>query len=279
MKIKNLLLATTITFVAFIFLSCKKDSLTTNDETEATFELSSNEAIIENITEDANDILFQVTTSSNLNGSGRATNQQRDLLNCGSVNINPLSGFPKIITIDFGSGCTIGNITRKGLISITISDSVRLSGSTAVMTFDGYYVNSYKLEGAITWTNTSVPGTKSWQRKSENGKITAPDSKYWQFSGVKDIVQTAGSNTPHNLIDDVFSITGNHTIINVAKETRTSTILEPLQKKFVCENVDRGTAKIEGENHTAVIDFGQGDCDKIATVSIDGGVPRTIILR
>src|SRR5215216_3772173 len=143
MKIKSLLLTTTITFITFSFFSCKKDGSTANNETETTFEMSSNDAITENITEDANDILFQVTASGNLDGSGRATNQQRDLLNCGSINISPLSGFPKIITIDFGNGCTIDNITRKGLISITISDSIRISGSTAVMTFSNYYINNY----------------------------------------------------------------------------------------------------------------------------------------
>ncbi len=147
------------------------------------------------------------------------------------------------------------------------------------MTFNNYYVNDFKVEGTITWTNTSEPGTRSWERKCEDGKITASDGRYWLHSGIKQIVQVQGVSTPHNLLDDVFSITGHHTITNANGETRTSTIIEPLQKKVVCENVDKGTVKIEGANHTAIVDFGDGTCDRLATISIDGRDPKTILLR
>lgn len=147
------------------------------------------------------------------------------------------------------------------------------------MTFDNYFVNGFKKEGTITWTNTSSGATKSWSRKVENGKITAPDGRYWLHSGLKNVVQTAGASTPLNLLDDVFSITGNHTVTNAAGNSRTATITEALQKKTVCENIDKGKVKIEGASHYAIIDFGDGTCDRVATISIDGRAPRTILLR
>jgi hypothetical protein len=278
MKLKDLLLATLILFATSVFTSCKKDNTsTTSEEDETTFELSSNDAVTENITEDANDILFTAAVSNNFSGNSPVSTT--DILGCGSISVTPLEGFPKTINIDFGDACTIGNITRKGEIIITISDSLRKSGSIAVMTFNKYYVNGFKVEGTLTWTNTSQPGSRSWERKSENGKITSPEGKYWTFSGIKNIVQTEGVGTPHNLLDDVFSITGNHTVTNAAGKTRTSTILEALQKKVICENVDKGKVEIKGANHTATIDFGEGTCDRVATISIDGSAPRTILLR
>jgi hypothetical protein len=33
----------------------------------------------------------------------------------------------------------------------------------------------------------------------------------------------------------------------------------------------RGTVTITKPNHTAVLDYGEGTCDNIATLSIDGG--------
>ena len=36
---------------------------------------------------------------------------------------------------------------------------------------------------------------------------------------------------------------------------------------------------LSGDGADALIDFGNGDCDKIATVSVNGGEPRTIVLR
>lgn len=283
MKIKNLIICTTFSLTIIGFWSCKKDdSQTNNEEIETTFELSANDAITENITEDANDILMEAGVDNNFAGrnSGAVTTQTMDNLTCASLTVTPAQGFPKSISIDFGSTCTSPNgVVRKGKINITVSDSLRKSGSVAVMTFDNYYVNGFKVEGTLTWTNTSQAGLKSWRRKWENGKITAVDGRFWLHSGIKDIMQLEGVSTPRNLLDDVFSVTGNHTITNAAGKTITSTITEALQKKVICENVDKGKVKIEGGSHYAVIDFGDGSCDRIATISIDGTTPRTIFLR
>lgn len=282
MKPKNLLVAFAIISLFIGLYSCKKNKdQEASAEYETTYQLSNDQATAENLTEDANSILQEVAAEQNLMGDNFAgtTITSNNFLDCAEVTVTPVSGFPKTIVIDFGIGCTSPNgITRKGKMTIVLSDSVRKHGSTAVMTFDHYFVNNYQKEGTITWTNTSTPGTKSWQRKVENGKITAPDGRYWLHSGIKDVVQTAGINTPYNLLDDVFSITGNHTVTNAAGKTRECTILEALQKKVVCANIDKGKQKIQGPDHYAIIDFGDGTCDRTATISIDGNPPRTILL-
>ena len=92
------------------------------------------------------------------------------------------------------------------------------------------------------------------------------------------VTQTAGVGTL-TLLDDIFSITGNHSVTNSAGRTRDCTVLEALQKKTACSNIDKGKLKVQGPNHFALIDFGDGTCDNLATISIDGRAPRTIILR
>ncbi len=278
MKPKILLIAFTLISFVFSFVSCKKNDHTT-DEYETTFELSGDQAIADNLTEDANDVFTEAATDKDLMG-GRTPTETTGILSCATVTITPLLGFPKTIVIDFGTGCTSPNgVTRIGKINIVLSDSVRSTGSTAVMTFVNYFVSGFKKEGIITWTNTSLPGSRSWQRKVENGKITAPDGRYWLHSGIRNVEQTAGVNTPNTILDDVFSITGNHTVTNAAGNTRVITTLTPLQKKVICENIDKGTIKVQGPNHYAIIDFGDGTCDRLATISIDGRAPRTILLR
>ena len=148
------------------------------------------------------------------------------------------------------------------------------------MTFDNYIVGIHKKEGTITWTNTSTVAQRSWRRVCVNGKITNTlTNNFWLHSGTQDIVQTAGNNTPNILLDDVFSITGNRTVTKSNGVTRVGTGLTALQKKTICENIDKGTYKIEGPSHIAVIDFGDGTCDNQATVSIDGNPPRNFTLR
>ena len=279
MLTKNLFLALAAGTLMLSLYSCKKNDSSAIAEIESTFELSGDQAVADNLTQDANDVLNEAAMDKNLLG-GHGPTGTNGTLSCATVTVNPLIGFPKTIVIDFGTGCTSTNgILRSGKINILLSDSIRSSGSTAVMTFTNYYVGGYKKEGTITWTNTSTPGTLSWQRKVENGKITAPNGNYWLHSGIRNVVQTAGVNTPNNLLDDVFSITGNHTVTNSAGVTRTITTLTPLQKKVICDNIDKGTLKVQGPNHYAVVDFGDGTCDNIATLSIDGRTPRTIILR
>ncbi len=285
MKTNRLLTAFAVILLAVSLLSCTKQNTfsTTSAEDETTFELSGNQAVADNLTEDANNIFMEAAANRNLLGSnfGSLPVITSNTLSCATVTVTPATGFPKIIVIDFGTtGCTsTNNIIRKGKINITLSDSVRRTGSKAVITFSNYTVNNFKKEGTITWANTSNSITKSWQRKVENGRVTAPGGRYWLHNGVRDVVQIAGTATPNTLLDDIFLITGNYSITNAAGKTRDCFITEALQKKSTCDNIGTGKLKVQGAAHNALINFGEGDCDKLATISIDGQEPRTIVLR
>ena len=285
MKTKSHFTLLAVTAMLLIFTSCKKENTVTvtSEEKETTLELGTGQAVADNITEDANEAFMEAAANKNLLGN-ILTNQivtTTNILSCASVSVNPASGFPKNIIIDFGNGsCSSSNgIVRKGKINIVLSDSVRKAGSTAVITFNNFYINGFKKEGTVTWTNTSTITTKGWQRKVENGKIIAPDGRYWLHSGIRDAVQIAGTTTPNTLLDDAYLITGNHKVTNSSGKTRNCYITEALQKKTVCENIGSGKLKIEGNNHNAIINFGDGTCDKVATISIDGNTPITIQLR
>ena len=246
---------------------------------EATFELSADNATADFMTEDDNDVLMEAAEDRNLLGNfASQTIESNNILACADVTVTPQNGFPKTIVIRFDSTCVSARgIVRKGVIRIVISDSLRTSGSTAVMTFERYFVNNFKREGTHTWTNTSQPGRKSWQRKLEGGKIISPIGKFWLHESIKDVVQTAGISTAR-LMDDIFLITGNASVTNAAGARRTATILSALQKKYICRNIDKGSIKFQGPNHIAVQDYGNGDCDNIATISINGRPSRTITL-
>ena len=280
MKAKHIL--TIAAFAIAAFTSCKK----TNDnpvetEQEITIQSSKDQAVTDYLLEDANDVLDEATVDNNLMG-GRVTNatSTNRTLSCATITVTPLSGFPKTITIDFGTaGCTSPNgVVRSGKIIVTLSDSLRRPGSVATMTFDNYYVQGYKKEGTITWRNTTVPPRRSWERTVTNGKITAPNGRFWLHSGVKNVTQIEGNGTPRILLDDIFEITGNSSVTNSNGVTRTATVITTLRKKVICPNIDRGTIQFVGPNHTVLMDYGNGTCDRQATISVDGGTPVTILL-
>ncbi len=276
---------TTLTIVActsFFFFACTKNNTTNiiTAEQETTFELSSGQAVADNIAEDANGVFMEAAAKNNLLGSNSLPIITTNNLAGANITVTPLTGFPKSIIVDFGTGFTSANgALRKGRILIKLSDMVRKNGSTAIILFDNYFVNGYKKEGTITWTNTNTATAKGWQRKTTNGKTTTPDGEYWLYEGVRDAVQIAGASTPNTLLDDTFLITGNQTVTNALGKTRNCFITEALEKKLACENITAGKLRVEASNHTAVIDFGNGNCDKLATVSINGNNPRSIQLK
>src|SRR5215203_1698443 len=216
----------------FFLVSCQKQEAEPDPELETTFKLSEDQAISESINDDATVVFFEASMNSGLyrpTGTVETTNT----LSCATVTVTPQSTFPKTIVIDFGTGCVSADgIARKGKINITLSDYLHNPGSTATMTFDNYYAAGFKVEGTITWTNTSTPSGISWSRQITNGRVIEPlGGYYWLHEGIKNVIQTAGASTPLNLLDDVYSVTGNHTVTNPAGKTRTVTITEALEKK------------------------------------------------
>jgi hypothetical protein len=284
MKAKNILPALIIASFIMAFSSCKKDRSSTIDEIETTFEISENQAVSDNLNQDAGDVMEEAAARHGLTGGGNGCgnpNTMNWIGQCATITVT--GNFPaKNIKIDFGAGCTSPNgVIRKGIVNILLTDSVRTPGSKATITFDNYFVNAFKKEGTITRTNTTIAGsnTRSHNRTVTNGKITGPNGKYWLHSSNIDITQTAGVNTPCDITDDVYTLTGTRTATNAAGKSRTSSTQTPLQKKTSCSNIDMGILKVEGPNHYAIIDFGDGACNNLATISIDGRPARNIILR
>src|SRR6185436_8193421 len=101
MKIKSLIICLALSLTAICFYSCKKDNTTSSSDAEVatTFELSGNDAVTENITEDNNDILMETAVDNNFSGNNAVSvTQSMNILGCAAVTVDPLEGFPKNIS-------------------------------------------------------------------------------------------------------------------------------------------------------------------------------------
>lgn len=204
------------------------------------------------------------------------------LTSCATVTVdNATPGvFPKEFTIDFGSVCTFNGITRSGSITITISDYVLNNGS--IMTIErgsNYYINGRKVEGTVvyenTTTNTAIP---QWTRTITNGKITNLNGIVFNHYGTRTVKQTAGVST---LIfaDNIYEISaGNHTITNAAGSSLNLTVVEPLIKKYACNNVSQGKLDLQGAVLDGILDYGDNTCDNLATYTHSNGTVYPVIL-
>lgn len=204
--------------------------------------------------------------------------------------------FPVIVVMDFGNtGCMgpDGRI-RRGKIITEYTNRLVYPGAIATTTFDGFYVDDIHVEGTHKITNISVapvpPASLVWKYRVEviNGKLTKLNGNYTEWNSTKTITQIEGSSTPYNPRDDIFKIEGSANGF-VKRGTLLvrweSAITEPLIRRVTCQWIVKGRIRtlrvnLPNPNNSrwvAVLDFGTGNCDNQATITING-VTRQITL-
>lgn len=220
---------------------------------------------------------------------GRAAEGNRDertdtLPRCISISITPMQPlvFPKTVVLDFGSGCMSHGHLRSGKITTVYSGRLIEPGSSATTTFDNYSIDSFSISGTHTITNTTNVGGNQRQFTIDisNAKLSKPNGNYEDWDASRVITQIEGNGTvlPY---DDIFRITGHSS----GKTKRgdliflwSSEIGEPLVKKFNCRWFSKGTVNAgrngssSGTQWIGVLDFGTGDCDNKATLTVNGNV-------
>lgn len=258
----RLLLLTAFSLSCLQFISCtKEDSLGATDSTPIVVSASidlANELDIQTGTQVSFDKLTAKQTGKSLTSS------------CATVVMDTqTSTFPKIFYVDFGTGCTVNSITRKGKLKITFSGYITETGSTMTIERIDYYVNGNKVEGKITYKNTTLT-VPQWTRTVTEGIFTDAKGNVYQNSGSHTIKQTEGAETL-TLTDNTYEmIEGSHTVTNQNGGKITLTVTEPLVKKFSCDYVSKGKLKVESTILKGTIDYGTGDCDNKGTYTQNG---------
>ena len=294
-------LITAALFISLVMIACKKeksDSLSPTEEEQIANYSSQSETENEVVFNDVFDNVMGVNTEVGLGGTGvfgrvaSTANGREDGMDsiptCVQVSITLLNAparFPMKIVIDFGAGC-VGRDghTRAGKIITEYSGKLTEPGNSATTRFDGFKFDSISVQGTHKITNTTgVGGTSNNQRQFTiditDAKLSKPNGNYSLWSSTKVITQTEGNGTPLYPLDDIFKVSGSsHGQIkygNLIYNWR-SEIVEPLIKKFTCHWISKGTIKVRREalatnsQWVATLDYGTGDCDFLATLTING---------
>ena len=283
---------------AITFSSCKKEeSLTPLTATEtdpvelavtqqATTEEAESEAQFDdvfNITASMNtsEVGEDLGVSANVSGLTELGSTTANTARCFTITVVPNipNVFPKTVTVDFGTGC-LGRDGkyRKGKIVSIYTNRMVVPGAKVSTTFIGYYVDSLKIEGTHITENTSNSNMQGWKVKVIDGKITNTNNNRWKkWNSIKDVLQVAGNGTPNFPLDDIYKIEGAATGSNSGGHTWSSLITEPLIKKFACPWIVQGKVRLNRDGRTALLDYGNGNCDNQAVIYING-VPHIITL-
>ena len=177
----------------------------------------------------------------------------------------------------FWSPTSKGQYERVGLSS-TDSESVNATASTSTSgsghstTFNDYYVNDNHVMGTRSRVNNGHNLAGNWNITTVvNGTIifaNNTDTLTWNSTQNKEWLQGYLSST---IWDNIVLITGNSNGTRPNGTTYSKTILTPLKRQMPCFYFVSGTVQVVQSNKpTKVIDYGNGNCDAWATVTING---------
>ncbi len=272
-----------VTAVSLVFsISCQKDSAPLSQDD---LNLADDNAVVNVAMDDIfNTVDYATVLLEDALGKGEA---KSDMMmsgdSCPRVTVDNLAPgvWPKVITIDYGTGCSgFYGSTRAGKIIITVTNRRVATGAKRTVTFDNYYFNGIKVEGTKEIENLGTNANKNIviSVKLTGGKLILPDGKTIEREVDHQREWIAGWTT-RSIWDDECLITGTATGKTIEGKTYTNTILTALHWKRVCEFVVSGIVKVESEGiEPFEIDFGNGECDANATVR-RGNQSKEITLR
>ncbi|WP_445453854.1 hypothetical protein [Flavobacterium sp. 25HG05S-40] len=287
MKTTNLILGFAL---ALTILSCSKEE---NSNGNA---ISTEDAQVSSKIDAMNDDVSAIVEEEEANTYSDAINGktseliESELTSCATITRVPAFGTAPTVgetvtkTIDFGTGCTLnsGNVVS-GRIIISFVFQPSATSHTINYSFDNFFHNGIAFNGDKTFTRTmtAAPNAHPIVTMTMDLTATLPNGALYRRVGnrVREIIEGFGDAV---LANNVYQITGSWVTTGPNGGTQTSTITTPLNVKMSCIAVNKpllvsGIITIVRNNNTATLDFGDGTCDNLAVLTVNGNNYNIVI--
>lgn len=265
---------------AVVISSCSKDSSDDVIVDQETFDVqelkASDEA--ELITEEVINVGEDVYAADELSfyNKGYTSDFLPDCVTITTV----ITSTSKEKTIDFGEGCELpnGNVLS-GIIYLSYLKDLDLAINTLSMSLENFTFNGVAVEGSATVERV---------RSNENGNpqsdasasftATWPEGDSASFTGnrTREWIEGYGSGFWG---DNVFLITGMATYTGPLGNVFVKETITPLRRELACRFIVSGVLEISRNDATASLDFGDGSCDAVGTLTYPDGTMEEIFLR
>lgn len=254
----------------FLFTSCSKDESVDQPVDDTGVELTAEDSKQAAQAEETSDRVFDVVESAYVEIEEETrSNSNSFFSDCVTITISTENGVT-FVTLDFGLGCELpnGNILS-GKIHITYG-----------LPQNGTITITYTLED-FTFNGKGVAGGATVFRQRENVSgnpeaivnkdllISFPAGLAVSVDAVKSFewIEGVGSGT---WMDNVYLVTGNRTIETNTGFSHYGIVIEPLRREATCQWFVSGTIEITRNGNMGVLDFGDGTCDNLATLTVNG---------
>jgi hypothetical protein len=291
MKKKILLFGMFLSIAAFT--SCTSDSNTTTADAAVTSNDVAASQSMDNAIDDVSLIADNQYELSEGSSTGKTVGNYFSILpSCATVSDAGSTTSVRVITVTFGttsSACLFRGHAIKGQITLT-----RTIGTTfpkiMTVTCSNLYINDNKLDGMSTWKREMLGDGVTLHPKTTftmTGMTLTTKAGVYTRNGERTREMTAGFPTRLSSTDDEYSTYGTFTTTHPNGSVFTSLIevATPLKNKTACSLQQppmpfpvSGKLKLTKNSHTATIEYGNGDCDNLAMLSIDGAAATPIVL-
>lgn len=251
--------------------SCKKND---NDKKGSPTEAAENNAFAEAQYNDVTTLLDQASVSGTVTFGAAGQRGVGDIMGCATATVDTSSNLHTIV-IDFGNtNCEgVDGRSRRGKILASYTGRFREQGTVINITFDNYYVNDHKVGGTKKITNQGKNPAGNLVYKVEvDGTITKPggNATYtWVSTRYRE--WRAGFNSPLNILDDVYAITGTANGVTYEGVSYTLTATQELVRKMNCKWFESGKIELTQSGFPAIVlDYGNTGCDANASISVLG---------
>lgn len=282
MKTKFLMMSAVL---ALMVTACSKDDKNNSSDSSSDFISSTNMDVISDDVSQIVELESDETTPSNR----LTTNADNFLSNCAQVTTE-VSGNTVTRTINFGeTNCTLNNGNDvRGKIILTFTNDWSAATRTINYSFENFYHNDNHVEGNRSVVKTILANGHPQTTISLDMTVTTPNNSVYTIEGnrVREFVEGYGNGI---LADNVFQVHGSWstTLPNGNVHSHTINEITPLRILYSCNQIlgrhrfeiVSGIVTIVRNSNTAVIDYGNGQCDNQGTISINGGTPITFTLR
>jgi hypothetical protein len=272
MKRKNLIVPAIIlvSSIALTFTSCTKETVNTITQKESNADKNS---VFAEQTFDQEQVLVDGAVMS-YRGLKSINTVFALCSPCLNITFDIVSS-PMKVTLDFGSANCLcaDNKYRRGKLIVTFNGALTDSSKYVTTTFENYFVNDNQIIGTRTVTNKghNTAGHLNFQIVTDGSIVLANNGGTITYITNHNREWTEGESTPIDMSDDVYTITGSSSGTTITNQAFTMVITSPLVWNVACNHFVSGIIELTPAGEvTRTVDFGNGDCDAIATVTVLG---------
>lgn len=268
--------------VSLVLTSCSnnEDDLPTETNTEDIIEVQQS-AEIDQIDNIIGDIVIDIYEQEEGSSAGRTVMKSNAsfIPECVTITVVAQQNFREV-TVDFGTeGCFVQGHFLRGQMILDYTRDPEAQQIEINYNLIDFYVDA-----------KNVIGSRSILRElsNENGNpqfthdlsltVIWPNGVQASREGTKirEWIEGFGSGV---FSDNVFEITGDWTATFVNGNTHTYEVLTPLRREAVCNYFVSGSFDVQRTNFGGVFDYGDGDCDALASFTFNNGTEIEIILN